>query len=223
MKRIFAILALILLPRLALAADANAAEETQLIAVLQSSQSLPEQADACARLKWIGTARSVPALAKLLTDAQLSHSARYALESMQCREAGEALAEAATATTGSNQVGIVDSLGVRRDAAAVPVLAGLLSNADAQVAAAAAEALGKVGGKEACQALQEAWQPGKAGPAHAAQCDGLLAIANRFLTDRDDHQAAKNFRRFTITRGTMAFGWRPIAACCSPRKRRASP
>jgi hypothetical protein len=51
-------------------------EEQRLIAVLQSGASLTEKDAACARLKLIGTAHSVPALSALLTDEQLSHSAR---------------------------------------------------------------------------------------------------------------------------------------------------
>src|SRR5438105_360328 len=62
--------------------------EEQLIQVLQSGASPAEKDAACAQLKWTGTARSVPALAALLPDEQLSHSARYALESMRLAEAG---------------------------------------------------------------------------------------------------------------------------------------
>src|ERR1017187_1365378 len=77
--------------------DAN--EEPQLIGVLQSDHSLQEKDAACARLKRIGTARSVPALTELLADAQLSHSARYALESMAVPEAGSALRQALPKTS----------------------------------------------------------------------------------------------------------------------------
>src|SRR5215470_14634695 len=57
-------------------------EEQQLIRLLQSNASPREKDAACTRLKRIGTEHSIPALAALLTDDQLSHSARYALESM---------------------------------------------------------------------------------------------------------------------------------------------
>jgi hypothetical protein len=56
--------------------------EQQLIQVLQSKAALMDKDAACVQLKRIGTARSVPALAALLTDEQLSQSARYALEAM---------------------------------------------------------------------------------------------------------------------------------------------
>jgi hypothetical protein len=49
------------------AQGADAAEQDQQIAILQSDRSLAEKDAACARLKWIGTAHCVPALAALLT------------------------------------------------------------------------------------------------------------------------------------------------------------
>ena len=62
------------LPSSLLGATTN--EEQQLIGILQSNQSPGDKDAACARLKFIGTAQSVPALAALLKDEQLSHSAR---------------------------------------------------------------------------------------------------------------------------------------------------
>ena len=56
-------------------AGAESSEEDKLIQVLRSDSSLHEKDAACARLKRIGTARSVPALATLLTPPDLSHSA----------------------------------------------------------------------------------------------------------------------------------------------------
>ena len=61
--------------------QADTAEEQKQIAILQSNSSSQQKDAACARLKRIGTARAVPALAALLTEEQLSHSARFALES----------------------------------------------------------------------------------------------------------------------------------------------
>ena len=66
-------------------------EERQLIQILESNQSPKDKDAACAQIKRIGTSASVPALGRLLTDENLSHSARYALESMPFSEAGQAL------------------------------------------------------------------------------------------------------------------------------------
>ena len=67
----------------------------------------------------IGTAESVPALAALLPDKDLSHMARYALERIPAPEAGAALRDALPKLSGALKVGVIGSLGVRRDAASV--------------------------------------------------------------------------------------------------------
>ena len=112
------------------AADAN---EQDQIAILQSTASPHEKDAACLELKRIGTEQSVPALAALLTDEQLSHSARYALESMQAPEAGEALVAALPKTSGLLKVGIINSLAVRKDDAAIDAISGLLTDANEQM------------------------------------------------------------------------------------------
>lgn len=189
MKKICALLFSLVLPL-----AAHCAEEDQLISVLQSSQSADDKDEACLRLKWIGTAKSVPALAELLTDDKLSQTARNALESMKGPEAEDALLQALNKTTGSNQVGIINSLGQRRDRKAVPDVIKLLPSADAQVAVAATEALGKLGGADALQALQTAWDGSSAGALHDAEDDALLASANSLLTSGDHGAAAKIYR-----------------------------
>jgi HEAT repeat protein len=196
MKRFFA-LTLSLLAfalRLCPAQGADAAEQDQQIAILQSAHSLAEKDAACARLKWIGNARCVPALAALLSDDQLSHSARYALESMPGPEAETALLQALAKTSGSNQIGIINSLAVRRDTEAAPALGRLLSDMDSNTARAAAMALGRIGGPQALAALQAAWSDSASGALHEAEVDGLLACANQLLTEGRGSDALKIFQ-----------------------------
>jgi HEAT repeat protein len=108
-----------------------AGEEQQFITVLQSDHSLQEKDAACAQLKWIGTDAAIPALAALLADEQLSHSARYALESMTSPQAEEALINALSKTSGMTRVGIIDSLGFRAEEKAVAPIIPLLKDVDA--------------------------------------------------------------------------------------------
>jgi HEAT repeat protein len=176
------------------ALGAESAEEQHLISVLQSNATLQEKDAACSRLKRIGTAASVPALAALLTDEQLSHSARYALESMSAPEAGAALCAALKQAGGLVKLGIIDSLGKRGETRAVPELAKLLADANADIAAGAAVALGQIGGTEALSALQAAL-PAAAEPARGAIVDGLLRYANRLLTAGDRARAAPIFQQ----------------------------
>jgi HEAT repeat protein len=190
---IFSAVMLAVTPRAARCADV--AEEEQQIAILQSNHSPAEKDAACARLKWIGTSKCIPALAKLLTDEQLSHSARYALESMPGPEAETALLEALAKTSGSNQIGIINSLAVRRDTAAVPALGRLLSNSDTKAASAAAMALGRIGDAPALKTLQEEWSDSASGALRDAEVDGLLACANNLLTEGRDSAALSVFQK----------------------------
>ena len=162
--------------------------EEQLVAVLQSEASLQQKDAACAELKRIGTARSVPALAALLADEQLSHSARYALESMPLPEAGRALVSALDKTAGLTKAGIINSLGNRREAAALSALVKLVSDSNAQIASAAAVALGKIGGTQAVEALKAA-RAGAPGAVQSSITDGLLRCAGQLLV-AGDHGAA---------------------------------
>src|SRR5579859_1941512 len=86
----------------ALADPAQTAQiEQKLIVVLQdSSATFAGKQEACRMLWIIGSARSVPVLAAMLGDAQLSDVARYALERNTDPSAGKALRDALATTTG---------------------------------------------------------------------------------------------------------------------------
>src|ERR1035441_965257 len=132
-------------------------------------------------LKRHGTAKSVPALAALLTDEQLSHSARYALESMPGPEAEHAFIAALGQTNGLLKTGIINSLGVRRDPAAVPELAKFLSDSNAQIVSASAAALGEIVTGGALAALENQLI-NSATSAPDAVADGCLRCAQHLLT-----------------------------------------
>jgi HEAT repeat protein len=214
MKRVFTlVLALWALALPAWSAPDAAGDEDQQLAILQSDHSLAEKDAACARLKWIGTLRCVPALAALLTDEQLSHSARYALESMPGPEAEAALLQALAKSSGSNQIGVINSLAVRQDTVAAPALAKLLSGADTKAACAAAMALGRIGGPQALDALQAAWNGSASGALHDAEIDGLLTCANKLLTEGGHAAALKVFQTLYHSRaneGTRQAAFRGV-------------
>ncbi len=65
----------------------------------------------CRKLMMIGTAASVPALAALLPEKDLSHMARYALERIPAPEAAQALRDALPKLSGPLKVGVIGSLG----------------------------------------------------------------------------------------------------------------
>ena len=141
------------------AADKNAAravKPAELIAVLQSSAPKTEKVKAFKPLAVFGNKDAVPAIAPYLADEELSSWARIALEAIPDPACDEALRKAEADLKGRLLIGVINSIGVRRDAKAVDALATRLGDADADVAAAAAAALGRIGGDAAAEALEKA-------------------------------------------------------------------
>ena len=161
---------------LAAAAVPAFAQEAKLLAVLRSDATLEEKSAACRQLARVATKEAVPTLASLLGDEKLSHMARYALETIRDPSADDALREALGKVQGRPRLGVIGSLGARRDAKAVDSLAGLLKGADADAAQGAARALGKIGTPAAAKALEDAL-PGASAGDRLAICEGLLHCA----------------------------------------------
>ena len=174
---------------LAAAAVPCVAQEAKLLAVLKSSSATQaEKSDACRQLARVATKRSVPTLASLLGDEKLSHMARYALEPIRDPSVDEALRAALGKLQGRPLMGVIGSLGVRRDGKAVDAIAKLLSGADAEVAQAAARALGNIGTLESAQALDAALD-GAAGAKQLAVCEGLFRSAEALSARGESQQA----------------------------------
>jgi HEAT repeat protein len=129
-------------------------EEAELIALLKSNASREVKASACRRLSLVGTRESVPSLSALLGDEALGHMARYALEPIPDPSVDTALRDALRELKGRPLVGVIGSIGVRRDDESVDRLAGLLKDNDAEVVQAAAKALGRIGTDAAVKALE---------------------------------------------------------------------
>src|SRR5438034_1373125 len=157
----------------AAAADSNdspAEKQRKLIKVLRSHAASGDKAIACKQLAIYGTKDAVPALAALLPDAKLASWARIALEAIPDPAADDALRKAMGKLKGKLLVGTINSIGYRRDAKAVKGLEKRLNkDADVEVAAAAAVALGRIGGDKASAALERALAAARAG--------GLTAVA----------------------------------------------
>jgi HEAT repeats len=135
---------------------------------------------ACRRLAVIGTGKAVPALVALLGDAKLAHYARFALGPMPDPAVDTALRAQLGKLKGRLLVGLVDTIGQRRDVAAVEPLAKPLHDRDPEVATAAAAAVGTIGGTAAARHLRNAL--GKtSGAVRAAVADAGLVCAERLL------------------------------------------
>ena len=180
-----------------IAAHADAAAEkvleVRLAAVLTTDAPRAAKDFVLRQLRMIGTTESVPAVAALLPDKDLSHMARYALELNSAPEAAAAIREAVPAAQGPLKVGMIGSLGKRRDAASVEVLAPLLADADAETAAAAAAALGAIGTSAAAKALSECVEKAPAGLRTSA-IDACLICAERLLADGKKDEAVAVYK-----------------------------
>ncbi len=135
---------------------APSAKEQQYLQIVQSSAAPGEKAVACKNLAIYGSAEAVPVLKPLLADTNLSSWARIALQAIPGEAADRALRDAAEKLDGRLLVGVINSVGVRRDAKATDILARHLKSTDLEVVAAASEALGRVGGSQPAKILSRA-------------------------------------------------------------------
>lgn len=197
LNRLLVVVVTLALGGIALAKNASSAsaEKARLaIQVLKTNSPPADKAAACKRLAIYGDAKAVPALAPLLADADLASWARIALEAIPGRAADQALRDAAGKLNGRLLVGAINSIGVRRDAGAAGLLARKLKDADAEVASAAAVALGHIGGSKAKSALQTAL--GDARPeVRSAAAQGLILSAEKLLAARQPAKAAKLYEQ----------------------------
>jgi len=149
---------------LALAGSGLAAEtpEAAALAVLASNAGVHEKARACQQLGVVGSPAAIPALAALLDQEHLADYARSGLEGIQDPAAEEALRKALPKLEGRQLAGVVNSLGVRRDTAAVPYLQKLALDSKRGVASEAVASLGMIGSVEAAKTIHTALTTGPA-------------------------------------------------------------
>lgn len=170
--------------------ESPAAKQRELIQVLTSDAAPADKALVCKKLAVYGTSKAVPALAALLSDEQLASWARIALEAIPGSAADAALRKAMRELHGKLLVGVINSIGVRRDSRAVNGLIKDLSDNDAEVASAAAVALGRIGNDKAASALEAALATAPAGVRSAA-AQGCVLCAEKFASLGKSEKAVK--------------------------------
>lgn len=139
----------------AMASEASrSACAARLAAMLEATDTTPAARQyICLKLRQVGTPAQVPLLARLLADPGISDSARQALQTIPGEESTAALRAALGTLQGAPLVGVVNSLGVRRDGQAVARLQELAPAADPLLAEAALRALGNIGNAQAAEFL----------------------------------------------------------------------
>ena len=169
--------------------------EERLIKALAAAKTRDAKDFLCRQLRTIGTAKSVPALEPLLADRQLGHMARSALGRIEAPEAAAALHRALGTTQGTLRVGLINTLAARRCERARADIVRLLGSSDAEAAAAAASALGLLGGADAVRALQAARAKASAKVAPRVD-DALMACAEQLLAAGQAAEAARIYETF---------------------------
>jgi len=164
----------------------------QLVQILKDPGSTSfQKAKACQRLAVVGAKEAVPVLAALLSDPQLAHYARTGLAPIPDPSVDDALRGALKKLKGKLLVGVINSIGQRRDAKAVEPLAKLMYDADAEVAQAAVASLGRISGAQAAKALQDGLAKTKGAVRTAVAGAGLVCAEG--LMAQGDRQGAFAF------------------------------
>jgi len=164
----------------------NAAElkniEKALLGVLDSDAKRAGKQFVCRELSIIGTEQSVPTLTKMLVDEETSDMARYALERIPGSAVDEALRGSLREARGNARIGIINSLGQRRDKGAVRILSGILDGSNQEAAIAAAAALGQIADSQAAETLAEAKNKAE-GKLLSVVLDAYLKCADQMVAD----------------------------------------
>ena len=158
--------------------------------MLRSDAPPQDKAIPCKQLAIYGSKEAVPALAALLSNPELASWARIALEAIPEPAADAALRAALPKLQGKLLVGVINSIGYRRDARAVGELAKKLQDADAEVASAAAVTLGSIGNAEAARVLKRSL-PGTPDAVRSAVAQGCILCAEQLLARGRNAEAVK--------------------------------
>ena len=140
-------------PSTGAAPESAQAKQTRLLNALKSPELTAEKAAAFEDLAVFGTREVIPVLAPMLSDEKLAHYARFALEANPDPAVDELFRQSLDQLSGNLLIGVINSIGVRKDAQAIAALTARLTHENVEVAAAAAHALGCIATPEAGEAL----------------------------------------------------------------------
>jgi HEAT repeat protein len=132
-------------PKYGTAEEIMALAPARLVTLLNDAAATTyAKAKACQRLAVVGDGAAAPALGRLLSDETLNHYARTALEQIPGPAASETLRNALASAKGRLLVGVINSIGVRKDPLAIRALTQLSTGPDVDAARAAEAALARI-------------------------------------------------------------------------------
>ncbi len=161
--------------------------EVRLVEVLDNPEStFAARQFVCRMLRRIEPKLALPHLSRLLLDERLSDAARLALQGHESPEIDRILRGALDELDGELLIGLIGTLGQRRDRLAVPQIAALISADDTELTGACVTVLGEIGGSEAMAALEKMQIPAGL---ELLRFDALLRCADRLLDDGAESDA----------------------------------
>jgi HEAT repeat protein len=172
---------------------AKKALEKRLVDALAGGLSRSAQDYVCRKLRIIGSAQSVDALAALLPAEETSHIARYAMERISDEKATAALRDALPKVNAKLKPGMIGGLGARRDAKSANAIAKFLGDSDVMTARAAAHSLGLIGTPDAAKALSQFAKNATANMKVEA-ADARLLCAEQLLADGNKAEAVALYK-----------------------------
>lgn len=196
------------LPSSLVAASPDPVKTRQLVAVATSDAPLAERARALQQLALVASPDAVPLLAPLLADEKLGQYARDVLEIMPDSSAGEALRNALSALKGNPLLGVINSVGLRRDPQAVPSLVNLIDKSPPDTTGAALLALGRIATVDSAEVVEKSLTH-RAPEVRAAAAEAALFVAERRLADREPAAAVALYD--AVRRANVPEAWRVAA------------
>lgn len=153
----------------------------KLVAMVKDPNSTVfQKAIACKKLAFVGGPDSIAPMAALLSHPQLACYARFGLEPNPSPAVDDALRAALPKLKGNLQIGVITSIGVRKDAKALDAVAKLIDDSDPTIAGAAAATVGMIGGLQAAKVLQAALDRTQ-GPVFAVAARACLLCAEGLM------------------------------------------
>ena len=167
--------------------------EIKILDALPKANSRRAEDFFCRLLRIVGTKKSIYVLEGMLDDKEASHMARYALASMNYKEAGQALHNNLNKVSEPLMAGIIDSLGDIRYQKAIPDLIPLLDRAS--VANNVTRALGLIGATGVADILIPRLSK-TTGKAYQVTAQALLRSAENQIKNGNNKEAQKIYKTF---------------------------
>ena len=156
--------------------------EQAMLGLLKSDAPFAAKQFICKELSLIGTSASIKTLSGLLKEEKTADIALYALERIPGEEVNKALRKAAGKTKGRIKVGILNTLGQRRDEEALKLFKKSINDKNPMVAEAAIAASGKLASMQAADMLTKQLEMAEANQ-KIHILDALLNTADQLRTD----------------------------------------